>query len=109
MKNNKMHKIDIIFLVGIAFIAILGALTDYFYWKGIEDGGFPVFSCMSIVASYVLWIILLVYSSFRYKEKQDKPQYVRWYMYFLLPFLHIAILVIVLIIGSFIINIFKIY
>ena len=106
-RNNKLHKIDLIFIVGIIIIGILGALIDGFYWKDIAYGGFPVFSCISIFASYSLWIILLIYSSFKYKEKQDKPRYVRWYMYFLLPFLHIAFILIGLILSSFIINLFN--
>lgn len=102
-----MNKIDLIFIVGIGIIAILGTLIDSFYWKDVNNGGFPVFSCMSIFVSYVLWIILLIYSSFKYKEKQDKPEYVRWFMYFLLPFLHIAFIVVGLLIGSLLINIFN--
>ena len=103
-----MHKLDLIFLVGIVVIGILGVLIDGFYWKDVEYGGFPVFSCMSIFASYTLWIILLIYSSIKYKEKQDKPKYVKWFMYFLLPFLHIAIIIVCLLIASLFINLFKI-
>lgn len=77
---------------------------DGFYWKDVEYGGFPVYSMMSIFASYALWIILLIYSSFKYKEKQEKPRYVRWYMYFLLPFLHIAIIVVGLLTVNLVIN-----
>lgn len=107
MKKNKMHKIDLIFIVGIGIIAILGALIDGFYWKDVEYGGFPVFSCMSIFVSYALWIILLIYSSFKYKEKQDKPEYVRGFVFFLLPFLHITFIVFGLLIGSLLINMFN--
>lgn len=107
MKNSKMHKIDKIFIIGIGIIAILGALIDAFYWKDVEYGGFPVFSCVSIFASYALWIILLIYSSLKYKEKQDKPQYVKWFMYFLLPFLHIAFIIVGLIGGNLLINLFN--
>ena len=107
MENNKMHRLDLIFIVGIGVIAILGALIDGFYWKDVEYGGFPVFSCMSIFVSYALWIILLIYSSFKYKEKQDKPKYVRWFMYFILPFLHIAFIIVGLLIGSILINLFN--
>ena len=108
MEKNKIHKLDLIFIVGIVVIGILGALIDGFYWKDVEYGGFSVFSCMSIFASYTLWIILLIYSSIKYKEKQDKPKYVRWFMYFLLPFLHIAIIIVGFIIGNLLINFFKI-
>ena len=88
-----------IFVVGIGVIAILGALIDVFYWKGVGYG-FPVYSCMSIYASYALLIILLLYSSFKHKENQDKSQYVRWFMCLLLPFLHIAFTIVGFIIGQ---------
>ena len=104
MKKNKIHKLDLIFIVGIIVIAILGALIDSFYWKDVNNGGFPVFSCMSIFVSYALWIILLIYSSLKYKEKQDKPKYVRWFMCFILPILHIAFIIVGFIIGNLLIN-----
>jgi len=107
MEKNKMNKLDLIFVVGIGVIAILGALIDVFYWKDVEYGGFPVYSCMSIYASYALLIILLVYSSFKHKEKQDKPEYVRWFMCFILPFLHIAFIIVGFIIGNLFINLFN--
>ena len=107
MEKNKMHKLDLIFIVGIGIIAILGALIDTFYWKDVEYGGFPVFCCMGIFASYALWIILLIYSLLKYKEKQDKPKYVRWFMYFILPFLHITFIIVGLLIGSLLINLFN--
>ena len=107
MKKNKMNKLDLIFVVGIGVIAILGALIDVFYWKDVEYGGFPVFSCISIYASYALLIILLVYSSFKHKGNQDKPQYVRWFMCFILPFLHIAFIIVGFIIGNLLINLFN--
>ena len=94
--------------IGIIIIALLGGLTDYLCWKDYEgSGGFPVYSCLSIFASYALWIILLIYSSIKYPQKQDKPKYVRWFMYFLLPFLHIAIIIAGGILLSLIINIFN--
>lgn len=104
MKKNKMHKLDLIFIVGIGVIAILSALIDVFYMKKVN---FPVRSCMSIYASYALWIILLIYSSLKYKEKQDKPEYVRWFMCFILPFLHIAFIIVGFIIGNLLINLFN--
>lgn len=107
MEKNKMHKLDLIFIVGIGVIAILGALIDVFYWKDVKYGGFPVYSCMSIYASYALFIILLIYSSLKYKENQDKPQYVRWFMGFVLPFLHIAFIIVGFIIGNLLINLFN--
>ena len=107
MEKNKMHKIDSIIMVGIGALAILGALIDVFYWKDVEYGGFPVFYCMSIYASYALLITLLIYSSLKYKEKQDKPEYVRWFMGFTLPFLHIAFIIVGFIIGNLLINLFN--
>lgn len=106
-KNNNLHKIDQIFIVGIIVIAILSSVIDFFCWKDVEYGGFPVFSCISIFASYALWIVLLIYSFLKYKEKQDKPKYVRWYMYFILPFLHIAFILIGLILSIFVTNLFN--
>ena len=68
MEKNKMHKLDLIFIVGIGVIAIIAACIDL-YQKVVN---FPVYSCMSIYFSYVLWMILLIYSSLKYKETQDK-------------------------------------
>ena len=103
MKKNKMHKLDLIFLAGIGVIAILSALIDVFYSKV-----FPVFSIGSVYyVSYPLLIILLIYSSLKYKEKQDKPEYVRWFMYFILPFLHIAFIIVGFIVGNLLINFFN--
>jgi len=104
MKKNKMNKLDLIFIVGTGVIAILSALIDVFYMK---DVNFPVHSCISIYASYALWIILLIYSSLKYKEKQDKPEYVRWFMCFILPFFHIAFIIVGFIIGNLLINLFN--
>lgn len=99
-----MHKLDIIFLVGIGVIALVSAYIDVFYMKDIN---FPVRSCMSIYGSYILWIILLIYSSLKYKEKQDKPEYIRWYMCFILPFLHIIFIIVGFILGNLLINFFN--
>lgn len=100
MENNKLHKLDLIFLVGISIIGIIGGITDIYYWKDSASGGFPVFSCMSIYASYALWIVLLIYSFLKYKEKEEKPQYVRWFMYFILPFFHIIFVVVGFIVSG---------
>lgn len=105
MKNEKMHLIDVIFFYGITIIGITGALIDVFYWKD-KSGGFPVYSCMSMYISYALWIILLLYSTFKYQEESEKPQYVKGFMFFLLPFLQIAIILITFIIANLILNMF---
>jgi len=105
---KKMHKLDSIFMIGIIVIAILGMVVDYFYWKDVEEGGFPVFTCISVFVSYALWIILLIYSSIKYKKKEEKPKLVRWYMYFLLPTYHIAVMLIGLLLASLLMNIFNI-
>jgi len=103
MKKNKMHKLDLILIVGIGVIAILSALIDCFHIKV-----FPVFSIGSVYyVSYPLLIILLIYSSLKYKENQDKPQYVRWFMFFVLPFLHIVFMIVGFIIGNTLINFFN--
>ena len=97
MEKNKIHKLDLILLVGIGLTAIVSALIDIFYIVV-----FPVCSCVSVYyVSYPLWIILLIYSSVKYKDKeeQDKPKYVKWFMVFLLPVLHIAFIIVGFIIG----------
>lgn len=104
MKKNKMHKLDFVFIVGIGIIALLSALIDVFYMKEVN---FPVRSCISIYYSYILLIILLIYSSIKYKEKQEKLEYIRWYMFFCLPFLHIAFIVVGFIVGNLLINFFN--
>lgn len=94
---KKMHKLDLILLVGIGLTAIVSALIDIFYVVV-----FPVCSCVSVFyVSYPLWIILFIYSSIKYKDKeeQEKPQYVEWFMLFLLPVLHIAFIIVGFIIG----------
>lgn len=103
MKKNKMHELDLIFIVGIGVIAILSALIDCFY---VEV--FPVFSIGSVYyVSYPLLIVLLIYSSIKYKEKQDKPEYIKWHMCFILPFIHIAFMIVGFIIGNLLINFFN--
>lgn len=102
MENKKLHKLDLIFLVGIGIIGTIGGITDGFNGKNVN---FPVFSCMSVFISYALWIVLLIYSFLKYNKKEDKPEYVRWFMYFILPFLHIIFVIIGFIISGLIINI----
>ena len=104
MEKNKTNKLDLILLVGMGVIAILSSLIDVFHMKDIN---FPVYSCISIYASYVLFIILLIYSSCKYKENQNKPQYVRWFMVFILPFFHIAFITVGFIISNLLINLFN--
>ena len=104
---QKIHKIDLIFIVGIICLGLFGGIIDGFYWKDVEYGGFPVFSMMSIFASYVLWIVLLIYSSVVYKQKEEKPVYVKWYMYFVLPFFMLIITMSGLLLTNIIINAFN--
>ena len=102
---KKIHKLDLILLVGIGLTAIVSALIDFF-----SIVVFPVCSCASVFyISYPLWIILLIYSSFEYrdKEEQDKPQYVKLSMLFLLPVLHIAFVIVGFIIGIVFKNLFQ--
>ncbi|MBR4084424.1 MAG: hypothetical protein IKK33_09105 [Lachnospiraceae bacterium] len=102
---KKIHKLDLILLIGIGLIAIVSAIIDIFYVVV-----FPVCSCASVFyVSYPLWIILLIYSSINYKgkEEQEKPQYIKWYMLFLLPFLHIAFVLVGFIIGIGLKNLFQ--
>ena len=102
---KKIHKLDLILLVGIGLIAIVSALIDIFYVVV-----FPVCSCASVFyVSYPLWIMLFIYSSIKYKdeEEQEKPQYVKWFMLFLLPVLHIAFVIVGFIIGIGLKNLFR--
>lgn len=103
MKNNKMHKLDLVLIVGIGVIAIISALIDCFYTKV-----FPVFSVGSVYCvSYPLLIVLLIYSSVKYKEEQEKPRYVRWFMCLALPFLHVVFMVVGFMLGNLLKNIFN--
>ena len=104
MKNNKINKLDLIFLIGIATIGLLSSIIDVYVWRDVEYGGFPVYSVMSIYGSYAFWFILLIYSSVAYKQKEDKPKYVKWYTFFLLPFFHILFVALGMVIGILIIK-----
>ena len=42
-----------------------------------------------------------------YKDKTEKPKYLKWYWFFILPFLHIAVVAIGLILFNIIANIFN--
>ena len=65
---KKIHKLDLILLVGIGLIAIVSALIDIFHVVV-----FPVCSCTSVFyISYPLWIMLLIYSSIKYKDKEEQ-------------------------------------
>ena len=76
MKRNKLHKIDSIFLIGIFIIAILGMVTDAIYWNDISEGGFPVFCCASVLISYALLIILLIYRYLKLPQNKENFRYV---------------------------------
>lgn len=91
---KKIHKLDKIFIIGIAIIGIIGGIVDGFYWLPYEgEGGFPTNSCISIYITYILWIILLIYSNIKY-DKENKPEYVRWYGYFLNVFMQLPFILI---------------
>ena len=92
---KKMHKIDLIFLIIIIFMGLLGGMLDVFCWKGVESGVFPVYSMMGIFVFYIFWNILFIYYSLFCKKNENKPKCLKWYMYFVLPF----ILIILTIIG----------
>lgn len=102
---KKIHKLDLILLVGIGLIAIVSALIDIFYVVV-----FPVYSCASVFyVSYPLWVMLLIYSSIKYKDKeeQERPQCVQGFMLFLLPVLHIVFVIVGFIIGNGLKNMFQ--
>ncbi|MBR3833130.1 MAG: hypothetical protein IKJ73_02330 [Lachnospiraceae bacterium] len=100
--NNKMHKLDSIFIVGIGVIATLSSMLDI-----LSKQSFPVYSCGSIYGSYALWFILLIYSSLKYKEQQDKPKYIRLYTFFLVTFIHIVFVIVGFAIGILLSKIFN--
>ncbi len=102
MKKNKMHKLDLLFMVGMGVIAIFSALVDILYVRV-----FPVYSIGSIYATYALWFIIVIYSTIKYKEKQEKPGCARWYMFFCLTFLHIAFVVPALIGVAMLVSLFR--
>jgi len=100
MKKNKLHKIDLIFIIGIICVGMFGSLMDV-----LGNVNFPVYSCISIYGSYALWIILLIYSAIAYKEENEKPKYVKWYCFLVLPFFHVMVILIGFIIFNNIVNI----
>lgn len=100
--NNKMHKLDSIFIVGIGVIATLSSMLDI-----LLKQGFPVYSCGSIYGSYALWFILLIYSSLKFKEQQGKPKCIKWYTFFLVPFIHIVFVIVGFVIGILLSKIFN--
>lgn len=100
--NNKMHKLDSIFIVGIGVIAALSSMLDI-----LLKHDFPVYSCGSIYGSYALWFILLIYSSLKYKKMQDKPSFIKWYTFFGVPFIHIVFVIVGFAIGILLSKIFN--
>ena len=100
--NNKMHRIDSIFIGGIGIIATLSSMLDI-----LLKHDFPVYSIGSVYASYALWFILLIYSSLNYKKMQDKPAFIKWYTFFLVPFIHIAFVIVGFVIGILLSKIFN--
>lgn len=102
---KKIHKLDLILLVGLALIAIVSALIDIFYVVS-----FPVYSCASaFYASFPLWLILFIYSLNKYtdKKEEEKPLFIKWYTVFFLPFLHVAFLIVGFILGIGLKNLFQ--
>ena len=100
--NNKMHKLDSIFVVGIGVIATLSSMLDI-----LLKHDFPVYSCGSIYGSYALWFILQIYSSLKFKEQQGKPKCIKWYTFFLVPFIHIVFVIVGFVIGILLSKIFN--
>ena len=92
--DNNMHKLDSIFIVGIGVIATLSSMLDI-----LSKQSFPVYSIGSVYGSYALWFILLIYSSFKFKELQDKPKCIKWYTFFGIPFIHIVFVIVGFAIG----------
>ena len=102
---KRIHKLDFILLIGIALIALGSAFIDVFHFVV-----FPICCCVSVsYVSYPFLIILMIYSSIKYKDKeeQDKPTLVKWFMFFLLPFIHVVFVAIGLIIAAMLKNILQ--
>ena len=100
--NNKTHTLDSIFIAGIGVIATLSSMLDI-----LLKHSFPVYSIGSVYGSYALWFILLIYSSLKYKEQQDKPKNIKWYTCFLVPFIHIVFVIVGFVIGILLRKIFN--
>lgn len=102
---KRIHKLDFILLIGIALIALGSAFIDVFHFVV-----FPVCCCVSLpYVSYPFLIILMIYSWIKYKDKeeQDNPTLVKWFMFFLLPFIHVVFVAIGLIIAPMLKNILQ--
>lgn len=102
---KRIHKLDFILLIGIALIALGSAFIDVFHFVY-----FPVCCCVSApYVSYPFLIILMIYSWIKYKDKeeQDKPTLVKWFMFFLLPFIHVFFVAIGLISAAVLKNILQ--
>ena len=95
MKKRKMLKVDWIFIIGIILIAIIGGLIDGVYWEIAKVEPYPYYTFKVGVVSYIYWIILLIYSAYKYENKIEKPKYVRFYWFFILPLFHIMIAMLV--------------
>ena len=106
--KRKIHKIDLLFLCGIVAIGILGGAIDGFMWFPIDDltGSFPVFSLLTVYVSYMFWLFLLIYSHLKYREKEARPKFVKWFMFFILAYIHIFFACIGWGISYFIVSIF---
>ena len=100
--KKQMHKLDSIFGIGTLVIGIIAGMIDIF-----GNTPFPVYTCSSIYLSYGLLILLLIYSSFKYHKKEEKPKYVRGYMFFCLAFLHVAFSILGFIIAGVLKNLFN--
>ena len=100
--NNKTHRLDSIFIVGIGVIATLSSMLDI-----LSKQSFPVYSIGSVYGSYALWFILLIYSLLKFKELQGKPKCIKWYTFFLVPFIHIVFVIVGFVIGILLSKIFN--
>ena len=95
LNNTQMHILDKFFIVTMIVIIIIAFIIDIV----VNNIGFPVYLLKSVYLEYILWFILLIYSAFKF-EKNDKPYFAKWYMFFVIPFIHIAIMFVVTIIGN---------
>ncbi len=109
MKKKKLHKVDLIFIIGIITVGTLcgsidGVLFNYAS-REYQVGFFPIISMMGGYLIYLFLLVLLIYSIVKYDAK-NRPIYVRGYMFFIIYYIYLAIVTVSLAIVNAIMNIF---
>ena len=87
MKNNiKKEKLDLVYLIGIIIIGIVAGASDGLNSLENSEGMFPVYSCTSILISYIFNIIILIFYCSKNKNNYQKTKFLSLV---LTPFLHL--------------------